>query len=140
MKPEELEELVRLNAEGYNRRDPEAMIDHWDPECEWHPFITAELEGAEGYRGREGVRKWFRDTDEMFSKVQWRVEEVRDLGDDRVLILGELEARGRASGVDVTSPLGQVFELREGRILRGWAYPSHEQAEQAAELRSRERT
>jgi ketosteroid isomerase-like protein len=131
MDAEQLDRLVSLAAESYNRRDAELMIDQWDPDCEWHPFISAELEGAEGYRGHDGVRKWFRDTDEMFSAVHWRVGEARDLGGDRILILGELEARGRVSGVDVRSPLGLIFELRGDLILRGWAYPSYEQAEQA---------
>jgi ketosteroid isomerase-like protein len=132
--PEQLDRLVSRSAESYNSRDPELMIEHWDPDCEWHPFISAEVEGREAYRGRDGVRQWFRDVDELFSEVHWRVEEVHDLGEDRIVVLGNLEARGRASGAEVNSPIGQLFELREGRLLRGWAYPSHEQAMQAAGL------
>jgi ketosteroid isomerase-like protein len=136
MEAAELDRLVSQAVDSYNRRDPQAMLDRWDPDCEWHPFISAEVEGAAGYRGHEGVRQWFRDTDEMFSEVVWQVDEVRDLGDDRVLVLGRLRARGRGSGVEVSSELGQVFEFRDGRILRGWAYPSHEAARQAAGLDS----
>ena len=132
MDAEELDRLVHRSKDSFNRRDPEAMIDRWDPDCEWHPFITAEVEGAKGYRGREGVRQWFRDTDEIFSEVAWHIEEFQQLGDDRVLVLGQLEARGRASGVEVNSPIGQLFEMRDDRIVRGWAYPSHEEAKAAA--------
>jgi ketosteroid isomerase-like protein len=131
---EELDRLVRESAESYNSRDPERMIGRVDPDCEWHPFISAEVEGAEAYRGRDGMRQWFRDVDELFSEVHWQVEEVHDLGDDRIVVLGQLVARGRSSGAEVNSPIGQVFTLREGMILRGWAYPSHEQAMQAAGL------
>jgi ketosteroid isomerase-like protein len=70
----------------------------------------------------------------MFSEVAWHVEEVRDLGDDRVLVLGHIYARGRASGAEVSSQVGHVFEFREGRVVRGWAYPSHEQALRTAGL------
>jgi hypothetical protein len=59
---------------------------------------------------------------------------LRDLEDDRVLVLGHIHARGRTSGAEVSSPIGHLFELREGRVLRGWAYPSHEQALRAAGL------
>ncbi len=134
MDAEELDRLVSQSKDSFNRRDPEAMIDRWDPDCEWHPFITAEIEGAKGYRGRDGIRQWFRDTDEMFSEVAWHVEEFQQLGDGRVLVLGQLEARGRASGAEVKSAIGQLFELRDGKIVRGWAYPSHKEAGRAAGL------
>jgi ketosteroid isomerase-like protein len=134
MEPEQIDELVRRGLDTYNRRDAEAGLAIWHPDCEWHPFMTAEVEGAAGYRGHEGIRQWFRDTDEMFSEVLWQVDEVRDLGDDRVLVLGWLRARGRLSGAEVNSPLAQLFEFREGKVIRGWAYLSHEQAKEAAEL------
>jgi ketosteroid isomerase-like protein len=133
MTSEELEELVRKGIETYNRRDVEAHLSLWDPECEWLPFLTAGTEGENAYRGHDGIRRWFRDTDEMFSEVKWEVQEVRDLGDDRGVILGTIRARGRVSGAEVSSPLGQLFELRDGRILRGRAYPSHEETLAAAE-------
>src|SRR5512133_175925 len=131
MEPEELDQLVNQSVESYNRRDPELMIERWDPDCEWHPYFSAEVEGASGYRGHEGIRQWFRDIDEMFSSVHFEVEKVRDLGDDRFLVLGRLRARGRRSGADVDSPIGQLFELRDGRAVRGWAYLSHEEAKLA---------
>jgi ketosteroid isomerase-like protein len=132
MTPEELNELVRQGAETYNHRDVEAHVSFWDAECEWLPFLTAGV-GEGGYRGHDGIRQWFRDTDEMFSEIEWRVDDVRDLGDDRVLVLGSIRARGRTSGAEVSSPIGQLFELRGNKILRGWAYTSHEEAIAAAE-------
>lgn len=132
----ELDRLVFRAAAHYNGRDPEGGLDLWDPECEWHPSFGAEVEGASGYRGHDGVRQWFRDTDEMFSSVRWEVEKVRDLGGNRVLALGRLQARGRLSGAEVDSPIGQLFEFRDGKILRGWAYLSHEEAKLAAGLKT----
>ena len=134
MRLDEIEELFHKGVEAYNRRDVEASVLLWDAECEWHPFLTAEVEGGSGYSGHDGIRQWFRDTDEMFSELEWRVEELRDLGGDRVLALGSIRARGRESGAEVSSAIGHRFELRDGRILRGWAYASHEQALNAAGL------
>jgi ketosteroid isomerase-like protein len=136
MEVEELDQLVRHGVDSYNRRDVEVMLLYWDPECEWHPFMNARVEGAPPYRGHDGMRQWFRDTDEMFSEVHWQVEEAHDLGEDRALVLGWLRARGRISGAEVSSPLAQLFELRDGKVLRGWAYLSHEEAKQAAGLDS----
>ena len=131
---EDIDELVRRGVESCNARDPEAGLALWDPGCEWHPFLSTEVEGAAAYRGHEGIRRWFRDTDEMFSAVAWTVEEVRNLGDGRILVLGHRHARGRIGGVEVSSQIGQLFDLRDGRIVRGWAYPTHDQALRAAGL------
>lgn len=132
MEAEEIDELVHRSEESFNLRDPEVMLERVDAECEWHPFLTAEVQGGAGYRGHEGIRQWFLDIDEMFSEISWQVESVRDLGGDRFLVLGEIRGRGRSSGVEVESPIGQILDLRDGKIVRGWAYPSHEQAKQAA--------
>jgi len=133
MDAEEIDALIRRSEESFNLRDPDAMVAGWDPECEWHPFLTAEVEGGQGYRGHEGIRQWFSDLDEMFSEVSWHPASAKDLGDERYLILGAIKARGRSSGVEVETPIGQIIELRDDLILRGWAYPSHEQAKLAAE-------
>ncbi len=124
MEAEEIDELVHRSEESFNLRNPEVMLERVDAECEWHPFLTAEVQGGAGYRGHEGIRQ--------FSEISWQVESVRDLGGDRFLVLGEIRGRGRSSGVEVESPIGQILDLRDGKILRGWAYPSHEQAKQAA--------
>jgi ketosteroid isomerase-like protein len=132
VRADEIRELVDRGRRSYNARDAEASLEIWDPECEWHPFLAAEVEGARAYHGHDGIRQWFRDIDEMFSAVSWQVEAIRDLGDDRVLILGRLDARGRGSEVEVSSEIGQLFELRGDKVVRGWAYPSHEVARRAA--------
>jgi hypothetical protein len=132
MEAEEIDVLIRQSEESFNLRDPDAMIEGWDAECEWHPFLTAEVEGGQGYRGHEGLRQWFEDVDAMFSELNWRPDSVKDLGEERYLVLGTIKARGRSSGVEVETPIGQILELHDGLIQRGWAYPSHEQARQAA--------
>jgi ketosteroid isomerase-like protein len=132
----EIDQLIHENEESFNRRDPEVMIASWDARCEWHPFLTAEVEGAQGYRGHDGLRQWFKDIDEMFSEISWHPDSVKNLEGDRVLVLGTIRGRGRTSGVEVETPIGQLIELRDGMILRGWAYPSHEQAMLAAGLKA----
>ena len=44
MDAEELDRLVHLSVESYNHRDPELMIEHLDPECEWLPYFSAQVE------------------------------------------------------------------------------------------------
>ncbi|OLE35794.1 MAG: hypothetical protein AUG48_09670 [Actinobacteria bacterium 13_1_20CM_3_68_9] len=126
-------ELFEVGVDAYNARDPEAFVARCEPDCEWHPFLSSRVEGTPGYRGHDGIRAWFRDIDSMFTQMRADVREVRDLG-DRVLGLGTIQARGRESGAEVSSPIGWLIEAPEGELRRGWAYASHEEALAAAGL------
>jgi ketosteroid isomerase-like protein len=116
----------------YNRRDPDAWVAFWNPDCEWHPFLTARVEGDPGYHGHNGMRAWFEDVDEMFSEIQVELGTFREVG-DRLLVLGQMTATGRGSGAQVSSEVGWVVEPRGGKFQRGWAYNSHDEAERAAQ-------
>jgi ketosteroid isomerase-like protein len=126
-------ELFEAGIGAYNRRDPEEFVALCEPDCEWHPFLSSLVEGTTGYRGHDGIRAWFRDIDSMFSEMRADVGEIRDLG-NRVLGLGTIRARGRESGAEVSSPVGWLIEVREGKLRRGWAHASHEEALEAAGL------
>ena len=49
-----------------------------------------------------------------------RIEAERfiDLGGDRVLVLSRHTARGKQSGVPIEHELGDLFTLRDGKIVR----------------------
>jgi ketosteroid isomerase-like protein len=124
--------LLEQLRDAYNRRDPDAWVAVWNPDCEWHPFLTARVEGDPGYHGHNGMRAWFEDVDEMFEEMQVEHEQYREIG-DRLLVLGRMTARGRASGAEVSTEVGWVVQPKGDRFQRGWAYTSHEEAERAAQ-------
>jgi ketosteroid isomerase-like protein len=123
--------LLERLRDSYNRRDPEAWVDVWNPDCEWHPFLTARVEGDPGYHGHNGMRAWFEDVDEMFEETQVDLEQYRQVG-DRLLVVGRMTARDRVSGEEVSSEVAWVVEPKGERFQRGWAYDSHDEAERAA--------
>jgi hypothetical protein len=125
-------ELVEALRNAYNDRDPDAFAEAWNPDCEWHPFLTARVEGDLGYHGHNGLRAWFEDVDEMFSEANVELETFREVG-DRFLVLGQMTAKGRGSDAEVSSEVGWVFEPGGERFQRGWAYMSHDEAQLAAE-------
>jgi ketosteroid isomerase-like protein len=118
--------------DAYNARDPDAWVRLWSSDCEWHPFLTARVEGDPGYHGHNGMRAWFEDTDEMFTAPHVKLDEVRDVK-GRLLVLGRMTATGRGSGAQVHSEVAWIFEPRGDKFRRGWAYTSHEDAEREAE-------
>jgi ketosteroid isomerase-like protein len=126
--------LLEEELDAYNRRDIEAFVAGWHPDCEWHPFLTARVEGDPGYHGHNGLRTWFEDIDEMFAGVRAELDDIREVG-GLLVGLGHMEARGRGSGAEVSTEVGWVFEMRGDKCLRGWAYTNHAEALQAAEAR-----
>jgi hypothetical protein len=116
---------------AYNDRDPDAFVALWNRDCEWHPFLTARVEGDPGYHGHNGLRAWFEDVDEMFEETHVQLDQFRQT-ENRILVLGKMTARGRGSGARVSSEVGWVVEPKGERFQRGWAFTSHEEAERAA--------
>ncbi len=123
--------LLEQLRDSYNRRDPDAWVAVWSPDCEWHPFLTARVEGDPGYHGHNGMRAWFEDVDEMFDGMVVELDQYRQVG-DRLLVLGRMTARDRVKGAEVRTEVAWVVEPKGERFQRGWAYTSHEEAERAA--------
>jgi ketosteroid isomerase-like protein len=112
-------EVVRRAFAAFNERAVEDLIHLSDPDCEWMPF-RAQLEGM-SYRGHEGVRQFVRDMDEDWEAFRIDPVEFHDRG-ERVVVIGQVNALGRGSGVDVDSVAGFVFELRSGRLAKLISY------------------
>jgi ketosteroid isomerase-like protein len=99
--------------------DPETMIAASGPAFEMH------LTGVTGepvyYAGASGIREFFRDVAQSWESFRFEATDLRDLG-DWVLVLGDVRARGRVSGVEVNDRWGWIVALREGRAasLRGF--------------------
>jgi ketosteroid isomerase-like protein len=102
-----------------------------DPDVEWIP-ITSVLDGTR-YRGEDEVRGWIDDI-----KREWEIFEIwpwefRDLGDERVLILGTWRARGRSSGVELDSqPATWLVRSERGKITRMQTFTDRAKAFEAA--------
>ena len=114
--------LAALVLDAYNRWAIEPVLAELDPEIEWRPVIPMLLGGdATGYRGHDGVRRMFGEIRDGFAEVRIELSEVRDLG-DRILGIGHMESRGKASGVVTDTPWAFVARLRDGKLLRVQTY------------------
>jgi uncharacterized protein len=121
-------ELIRSGLDAYNRGDVEAVLANADPDIEFVPLRSLVVGGS--YRGHEGIRRFFEDLGEEWEDFSIDNEEFRER-EDSVLLLGEFEAKGKASGMQVRSPVAWLFELRAGKVLRMRAYSSQDEALQA---------
>ena len=125
-------EIVRKNLEAFQRGQFDSVTELWDSDGEWMPAMAGMVENKI-YRGHAGLRRYFDELFESFSKVRPHDTEFRDLG-NRVLALYRLSVRGRDSGVAIDQQGGTVYELRGGKIVHGRSYLSHAEALEAAGL------
>jgi uncharacterized protein len=124
-------QLIRKLVEAFNDRDIDSVVQDMLPDVELHP-LRAQLEGKT-YRGHDGVREMLADFDQDWEYVQVDAEEFRD-ADDEVVVLGRLRARGRASGIDLDVPMGFVWTLRNGKVVRVQSFSEQADAVRAAGL------
>jgi ketosteroid isomerase-like protein len=121
-----LEDTVHAAYEAWSRRDIDALLEVVHPEAEARPILGANI-GISVYRGREGLREWFRDLHQEWETFQTRVVQI-DARDDRALLTVQVNARGRASGVVIEGDLYHVVEIRDGLILRLEAFRDRDTA------------
>jgi ketosteroid isomerase-like protein len=133
----EIVEVARRSFAAFNRSAAEGTDDYYgflDAEVEWIP-ITALLDGRT-YRGPEGVRRWLVDVKRHWALYEARWDEVRDLGDGRVLAFGTWHARGRRGGVQLSfEQAAWLIDLRGGKLIRFQTFTDRRKALEAAGLR-----
>ena len=128
-------ELARRTWDAFNRGHYAAMLQMLHPEIEWRPAQGPG--GPEGtvYRGRDGYASWIhKDLIPVWESFRGENLEFVEVEGDRVLILGQLRGKGRASGVEVVVPFGQIAEVKDGMAYRLTGYLDHASARAAAGL------
>jgi ketosteroid isomerase-like protein len=134
---EENVDAARRMHEAFNRTFSEGTADLFEalhPEAEWIP-ITAVLDGT-SYRGESAIRRWMDDMKHQWEFYETRPEEFLDLGDDRVLVLGTWQARGRGSGVELNSQQAAwLIRVEAGKVIRMQTFTDRHKAFEAAGLR-----
>ena len=125
-------ELVRKAIEARNR-DLDEWLTFFDPEVEGSDTMIVagmqtETRGTDELR--EAVEKW----DEGFEDFRTEVVELIDAGEDRVVAMTRVTGRGKGSGIPVDEQFGQVWTLRDGRVVRIETYVNPSEALEAARL------
>jgi ketosteroid isomerase-like protein len=132
-------EMVRRVYEeiqaAFERGDPGSWIgsDLVADDYEW--ILDPESLGEQPtYRGPGGFAEFVADFTEEFAEFSWEVDRVIDAGDDRVVGIVTQHGIGSTSGAPVEWQIGQVGELKEGRLIRTINYATPEAALKAAGL------
>ena len=93
--------------------------------------LSPEL-GERVLAGVEGLEMFVEALEQDFSEFRYDAEEIEELGDDRVLVLGRIVAQGRATGMPLSGDFGHIWTVRDGRASHVEAHRDHGQARRAA--------
>jgi ketosteroid isomerase-like protein len=124
--------LVRRSIDAWNSGDLQAWVETLDPGVRvWSPTPEAD---ESPYRGRKGARKFAEELVGEWGHI-WLLSESLHARGDRVLALGQLEARSKQNGLRLTTPAAWLVRVRDRKIV-GWrVFTDQNQALRAAGLR-----
>jgi ketosteroid isomerase-like protein len=127
-------EIVRRALDAFSRSDRASIEPLLHPDVEWRT-VLGPLLGVETVSGRDAVlRMGFEQIPEAFEDRRVEVEELRDLGEGRVLLVARYLGRGKGSGIELDERISSIHRLRDGMILSVRDYPSRREALEAAGL------
>jgi len=112
------------------RRIGERFDEFCQPDFEWRPRMVGF--GKEAYVGSDGFRQYVDDMEATIGEVDLTLAEIREVGDDHVLLVGRLRLVGKGSGVPLDSEWAILYRVAGGLLQSGTAFNSHAEAEEAA--------
>jgi ketosteroid isomerase-like protein len=93
--------------------------------------LSPEL-GERVLSGVQGLEMFVEALEQDFSEFRYEADALEELGDDRVLVLGRIVARGRATGMPLSGDFGHIWTVRDGRASHVEAHRDHDLARTTA--------
>ena len=93
--------------------------------------LSPEL-GERVLSGVQGLEMFVEAVEEDFSEFSYEADEVEEIGDNRVLVLGRIVARARATGMPLSGEFGHIWTVHDGRAAHVEAHRDYDEARRAA--------
>jgi ketosteroid isomerase-like protein len=126
---EENVEIVRAGFEAWNAGDRERALSLFDPDIEFRSAIEQKT-----YRGPDAMVRYIEDVAPVIEDFHFDDIRVLDAGKDRVVAVYRIVGRGAGSGVPVSREVASLWQLRNGKLLKGEIYLDQREALEAAGL------
>jgi uncharacterized protein len=84
-------------------------------------------EGAQTFRGRDGLMRWIETTREVWEEWRFEVQRLLDAG-DLVVVMIRVLARGGSSGVTLDRETAHIWTVSDGRVTRCEVYLDRSEA------------
>jgi len=108
-------EIARSIFAALNDGDRERALGFAHPEVVLD--ATRNVFNPKTYVGKDGLRQWLTDMDDVWEEVHTERNEFIDAG-DRVVVIGRLVGTGKGSGVEVGQPNATILTIRDGLLIR----------------------
>jgi ketosteroid isomerase-like protein len=128
-------ETVRRMTEALDRANWDGVFAETSPDFEWETDPRHPRAGV--YRGRAEFRRFIEDLEDPFEQTVTELEQVFAAA-DQVVAFVKIRRRVRGSSAEVEIRIGELYTLREGKLVRGRAFAEREQALEAAGLSERD--
>jgi ketosteroid isomerase-like protein len=115
---------IRSRREGFD--ELRAMV---SPDFESQ--LSPEL-GERVLAGVRGLEMFVEAVEQDFREFQYDADQLEEIGDDQVLVLGRIFARARATGMPLYGEFGHIWTVRDGLATRVEAHRDREEALKAA--------
>jgi len=120
-------EIVRRVMRCFAAGDIESVL------SDIHPQATLDWSNSNApdrgvYTGHAAWRAFLRSRDDALGERRFDSVELLTPADDTVVLIGRVQERGRASGIEVESRGCSIWTLRDGKIVRFKIYQSSDEA------------
>ena len=126
-------EIVRRLYDALARGDTATVLALFDPQV-----VVVNFAGApetRPYVGHDGLGEWAQSTRDAMGDFRIEADEMLDVDENRVVVVGRVFGRGPTSGLPVEVHLSTVITLRGGKIVRTHSYRTKADALEAVGLR-----
>ena len=126
-------EIVRRLYDAMARGDTATVLALFDPHV-----VVVNFAGApetRPYVGHDGLGEWTRATRDAMGDFRIEADEMLDVDENRVVVVGRVCGKGPTSGLAVGVRLSTVITLRGGKIVRTHSYRTKADALEAVGLR-----
>ena len=122
-------EIVRRSFERLLEGRPE-----WELYAEDFQFVNLRDAPWQPTPGPKGLQEWLDFTSEVTEEWGVDLAEIEALDSERVLVIGTLWAKFRATGIRDEIPMAQLVTLANRKLTRSESYYTREEALEAAGL------
>jgi ketosteroid isomerase-like protein len=133
MSQDNVEIARRVFAAFARTGDLGVLQEYWAEDIVWD-VSRSDFPDKGVYHGHEGVREWTRGIEDAFEGLVWEFEEITDLGQDRVLVVGRQKGQGQFSKIGIDYRFPYVLTFRDGIVIRVDRYRDRAEALEAAGL------
>jgi ketosteroid isomerase-like protein len=120
-------DVVREQYRATNNRDWERSIALWAEDAVLDVRAGGIRSGI--FEGREVIVEWFTDWFATFADdASFDLSELSELGDGSILAVSQHRARGRGSGIELTTGVVWRYFVEEGLIVRQIGHNDREEA------------